>query len=33
VIGTAVSAADGIVLVDARRKRRTMPNLGYEHSF
>jgi thiamine-monophosphate kinase len=33
VIGIAVPAADGIVLVDARRKRRTMPNLGYEHSF
>ena len=33
VIGTAVPAADGIVLVDTKGKRRPMPNLGYEHAF
>jgi thiamine-monophosphate kinase len=33
VIGAAVSAAEGIVLVDASGKRRPMPYLGYEHTF
>jgi thiamine-monophosphate kinase len=33
VIGAAVPAAEGIVLVDGSGKRRPMPNLGYEHTF
>jgi len=33
VIGTAVPAAEGVVLVDANGKRRPMPDLGYVHSF
>ncbi|MFA4947700.1 MAG: thiamine-phosphate kinase [Candidatus Krumholzibacteriia bacterium] len=33
VIGTAVPAANGIMLADASGKRRPMPNLGYEHVF
>jgi len=33
VIGSAVSATEGIVLVDGNGKRRPMPSLGYEHSF
>jgi thiamine-monophosphate kinase len=33
VIGAAVPAAEGVVLVDANGKRRPMPNLGYEHEF
>ena len=33
VIGEAVPAAEGIVLVDAKGKRRPMPKLGYEHAF
>jgi thiamine-monophosphate kinase len=33
VIGAVVPAAEGVVLVDAKGKKRPMPVLGYEHSF
>ncbi len=33
VIGAAVPAAEGIMLVDAKGKKRPMSVLGYEHSF
>jgi thiamine-monophosphate kinase len=33
VIGATVPAAEGIMLVDGKGRRRPMPKLGYEHTF